>query len=92
VTERKVYLGDSVYAEPDPYGAIILTTENGAGPSNRIVLEPEVLRALLIFSRTPRQPVCALCRGTGIQTLEDPQGAKYPARCPRGCTPAEEET
>jgi len=39
--ERKVYLGDSVYAEIDS-GAILLTTENGYGPSNRIILEPQV--------------------------------------------------
>jgi hypothetical protein len=41
----KDYLGDSVYAEFDGFG-IVLTTENGDGPSNRIVLEPEVLTAL----------------------------------------------
>jgi hypothetical protein len=38
----KVYLGDSVYAQFDGFG-IILTTENGLGPTNTIVLEPEVL-------------------------------------------------
>lgn len=41
----KDYLGDSVYADFDGYG-IILTTENGYGPGNTIVLEPEVLEAL----------------------------------------------
>lgn len=41
----KDYLGDSVYADFDGY-AIILTTENGLGPSNTIVLEPEVFQAL----------------------------------------------
>lgn len=41
----KDYLGDSVYAEFDGYG-IVLTTENGEGPSNRIVLEPQVLESL----------------------------------------------
>jgi len=42
---NKTYLGDSVYAEFDPIGRIILTTENGYpdDPRNRIVLEPEVL-------------------------------------------------
>lgn len=42
---KKVYLGDSVYAEFDGDG-IVLTTENGFGPSNAIYLEPAVLRAL----------------------------------------------
>ena len=41
----KRYLGDSVYAEHDGYG-ITLTTENGAGPSNTIYLEPQVFHAL----------------------------------------------
>ena len=42
----KEYLGDSVYAELDAAGGIVLTTENGLGPSNTIVLEPEVINAL----------------------------------------------
>ena len=42
---KKVYLGDSVYAEFDGYG-VTLTTENGFGPSNTIYLEPPVLNAL----------------------------------------------
>ena len=41
----KDYLGDSVYADFDGL-SIVLTTENGYGPSNTIVLEPEVLMAL----------------------------------------------
>jgi hypothetical protein len=41
----KVYLGDSVYVEIER-GMIKLTTDNGAGPSNTIYLEPEVLAAL----------------------------------------------
>lgn len=44
----KQYLGDSVYAEFDGF-AIVLTTENGDGPSNTIVLEPQVLTALNNF-------------------------------------------
>ncbi len=39
---HKEYLGDSVYAAFDGFG-IVLTNENGLGPSNRIVLEPEVV-------------------------------------------------
>ena len=46
--DQKTYLGDSVYAEFDGYG-VVLTTENGMGPSNTIVLEPEVIFKLLEF-------------------------------------------
>lgn len=45
---NKMYLGDSVYAEFDGYH-IVLTTENGFGPSNTIALEPQVLKALDLF-------------------------------------------
>lgn len=45
---NKQYLGDSVYADFDGY-AITLTTENGYGPSNTIVLEPSVLLALIDY-------------------------------------------
>ena len=44
---KKVYLGDSVYAETDRFGALVLTTEDGIKATNTIVLEPVVLRALL---------------------------------------------
>ena len=46
--ERKAYIGDSVYAEIDTFGAVVLTTENGYpdDPRNRIVLEPETLAKL----------------------------------------------
>ena len=47
---KKVYLGDSVYVEVDR-GMLKLTTENGFGPSNTIYLEPEVLAALLEYSK-----------------------------------------
>lgn len=50
----KSYLGDSVYAEFDGFG-ITLTTENGLGPTNTIVLEPEVLRSLNEFSERTKQ-------------------------------------
>jgi hypothetical protein len=46
----KDYIGDSVYAELTEGRQIILTTENGFGPSNTIVLEPEVLAALVRYS------------------------------------------
>lgn len=44
------YLGDSVYAGFDGYH-IILTTENGYGPTNTIGLEPNVLKALDNYRR-----------------------------------------
>ena len=45
MSEDKVYLGDSVYADFDGFG-IVLTTENGQGASNTIFLEPSVLASL----------------------------------------------
>jgi hypothetical protein len=45
---EKMYLGDSVYAAFDGY-SVTLTTENGFGPSNTIILEPNTLRALSLF-------------------------------------------
>lgn len=44
----KEYIGDSVYAEYDGYG-IKLTTENGMGASNTIVLEPDVYECLVLW-------------------------------------------
>ena len=44
----KEYLGDSVYADCDDY-YIILTTDNGEGPSNTIYLEPAVMAELWRF-------------------------------------------
>lgn len=41
----KEYIGDSVYVEFDGYG-LVLTTDNGFGPTNTITLEPEVFHAL----------------------------------------------
>ena len=47
MSEHKDYLGDSVYADIDEGGAVVLTTENdSSGPSNTIILEPEVVAAL----------------------------------------------
>ena len=45
---NKQYLGDSVYVENDG-PAIVLTTENGEGASDTIVLEPEVYHALVCY-------------------------------------------
>lgn len=59
----KTYLGDSVYCEIDENNSVILTTENGFGPSNTIILEEEVLGPLLTqlekhfqFEITPQDP------------------------------------
>ena len=38
----KQYLGDSVYADFDGYH-VVLTTENGGFPTNKIMLEPDLL-------------------------------------------------
>lgn len=48
--EKKIYLGDSVYAEWKD-NRIILTTENGLpeDPSNLIYLEIEVIEELIKF-------------------------------------------
>ena len=45
----KAYLGDSVYCDFDGYN-IILVTDNGFGPSNTIILGPEVMSALIKYS------------------------------------------
>lgn len=46
----KEYLGDSVYVDIDaPTGGILLTTENGYGASNIIVLEPAVVVKLVEY-------------------------------------------
>ena len=39
--QNKTYLGDSVYAEFDEYGALTLFTDNGFGPFNKIYIEDE---------------------------------------------------
>jgi len=49
MSEARVYLGDGVYADLE-YGDIVLTTENGYETTNRIVLDPVVLDALLRYA------------------------------------------
>jgi hypothetical protein len=44
----KDYLGDSVYIEWDGY-SLVLTTDNGFGPSNTIEFDSYVYQALLRF-------------------------------------------
>lgn len=41
----KEYLGDSVYIDNDGYH-IVLTTENGYGPSNTIMIEPHLIKKI----------------------------------------------
>jgi hypothetical protein len=55
----KEYIGDSVYAEWDGYG-VVLTTENGFRPTNRIYLEPGVVAALAKFIREAHDERCEL--------------------------------
>lgn len=45
---EKRYLGDSVYVADDGFG-LVLTTENGYGPNNTIILEPEVMESLKTY-------------------------------------------
>lgn len=46
---KETYLGNSVYAKFDGYN-IVLTTDNGFGASNTIVLEPIVYDALIQYN------------------------------------------
>ena len=48
MSNLKAYLGDSVYADIDDVGTLVLTTENGYpdDPRNIIYMEPQVLLAL----------------------------------------------
>jgi hypothetical protein len=48
MSKQAHYLGDSVYVAWDGY-MLELTTNNGLGASNRIYLEPGVLRALVEY-------------------------------------------
>jgi hypothetical protein len=43
--EKKVYLGDGVYAELETQWRVKLTTENGIAVTNTIYLDEDVLRA-----------------------------------------------
>ena len=50
----KTYLGDAVYAQRHPSGDVVLTTEDGIACSNVIVLEPQVLAALVAWDKADR--------------------------------------
>lgn len=47
---EKEYLGDSVYVTVDESGQLVLTTENGFGPTNTIYLEDAVFHALIDYA------------------------------------------
>ena len=54
------YLGDSVYAQIDIFGDLVLTTKNGFIETNEIVLKPEMLKCLegfLVVCREKRAAV-----------------------------------
>lgn len=48
MSNKKEYIGDSVYADFNGF-EVILTTENGLGPSNTIIMEPVVLKHFLQY-------------------------------------------
>lgn len=52
---RPEYLGDSVYVENSPFGDVVLTTNNGVGPTNTIILEPGVLKRFEEWLKQQRQ-------------------------------------
>ena len=52
----KAYLGDAVYVYLDEHRGLVLTTEDGYRATNTIVLEPEVMLALLAFWRRCTEP------------------------------------
>lgn len=53
MSDKKVYLGDAVYAHYDGYH-VVLTTEDGIVVSNTIYLEPSVIEALRLFVASVR--------------------------------------
>ncbi len=54
MSKLKQYLGDFVYADFDGF-SVTLTTENGNDPSNTIVLEPAVIKALIDYPRWAKE-------------------------------------
>ena len=46
---KKAYLGDAVYVEFDEHERLMLTTSDGINNTNTIILEFEVLRALINY-------------------------------------------
>lgn len=87
---KKQYLGDSVYAELDSSGVLVLTTENNGGPPlNVIYLDPEVYAQLVRYAtaalqwreKTPmNNPIClndgmVRVSGTNFYEMEVPKGS-----------------
>jgi hypothetical protein len=49
------YLGDGVYVRPDGYGGIILHANDALRPTDRVVLEQEVLDRLINYIKVKRK-------------------------------------
>ena len=95
----KTYLGDSVYAEINVYGQIVLTTENGEpdDPSNTIYLDPGVWASLVSFvghaiataTERRRVPVkCPHCED-GVIRVRGQDNEEHIEACPH-CQPEPE--
>ncbi len=57
----KQYLGDSVYVYYDGYH-VVLTTDNGEGPTNTIYCEPSVLDALIRYNEDLKEAIGKLAK------------------------------
>lgn len=79
MSEKKTYIGDSVYADMDQWGDVVLTTENGLGPSNTIYLDRDVLENFFKFVTLNRPLDVELCIGCG----KNP--ADLPGKLCQGC-------
>jgi hypothetical protein len=74
---HKKYLGDGVYIEIDTRNAFILTTEDGVDATNTIVLEPQVIDALLLYIHTAQDGKavrCPHCKGLSWYTKKEKEG------------------
>ena len=49
MSAQKAYIGDGVYAKASE-GVLVLTTEDGVGVTNCIILEPDVLANLINYA------------------------------------------
>lgn len=56
-TKLNRYLGDGVYIGMNPYGQVVLTTEDGIRATNTIFLEPEVADSLIRYINDVYRPV-----------------------------------
>ena len=95
----KTYLGDSVYAEINVYGQIVLTTENGEpdDPSNTIYLDSGVWASLVSFvghaiaTQAERQTAATKCPHCedGITRVRGQDNEEHSEACPY-CQPEPE--